>query len=281
MADVITGNTQTAPTKAELISAIVQKELKFNAQLMPFVTDVSSFAVKGQDKISFPKLTSFNVEKRASGAPGNAQALVATKDTMDLDERAYVSWVIDANDAIQTTLEWDMECARRAASAHGRQVDLDLIVKIAAAAGLDAGLTAVTQDFFLDAREFIKKNDGDISQSVVAVSVAQEKAMLKIADFVRADAYGTSNIASGVIGRIYGMPVLVHNGLVDGQALVWDKSAVAIGFQRAPAVDSQKAIQYGTGAELHAMDQLYGIKALQLAEKGMAAGISPLIVKLN
>ena len=43
----VTGNTQLGATKQELIAALVQKELKFQAKLVGTVTDVSPFAVKG------------------------------------------------------------------------------------------------------------------------------------------------------------------------------------------------------------------------------------------
>ena len=280
MPDVITGNTQVGPTKQEVIAAIVQKELKFAAKLAGYVTDVSQFAVKGMSQVSFPKLSSFTVEKRATGVAGTIQALTATKDTMSLSERAYVAWLVDANDAIQSTLEWDLEAARRAASAHGRQVDLDLIVALQAAAGLDVGAAPITRDFILNGRAFIKKNDGDLNQTVLVVSPEQEKEMLKISEFTQAQIYGGAVIPNGVIGSVYGMPVITHNGLADGESLLFEKSGCALAFQKVPAMDEQKAIQYGTGATLKAMDQLYGIKALQLGEKGLLATQSPLIVKM-
>lgn len=280
MPDVITGNTQVGPTKAEMIAAIAQKELKFAASLLPYVTDVSQFAVKGMNKISFPKLSSFVVQKRPSGVAGDIQALTAGKDTMDLDEAAFISWLVDANDAIQSSLDWELESVRRAAAAHGRGVDLDIITELKAVAGLTLAAGVITRDKVLDAREFLKKNDANMNQVVLAVSPNQESEMLKIAEFSSAEIYGQAVIPSGVIGRVFGVPVLVHNGLADGEILMWEKEGCAIGFQRQPAIDEQKAIQYGTGAMLKAMDQLYGIKGLQLGEKGLLATQSPLVVKM-
>jgi hypothetical protein len=280
MPDVITGNTQVGPTKQEVIAAIVQKELKFAAKLAGYVTDVSQFAQKGMNQVSFPKLTSFTVQKRATGVAGDIQALTATKDTLALDQRAYVSWLVDANDAIQSTLDWDLESARRAAAAHGRQVDLDLIVALQAAAGLDVGAAPITRDFILNGRAFIKKNDGDLNQVVLVVSPEQEKEMHKISEFSQAQIYGNAVIPSGVIGSVYGMPVITHNGLADGEALMFEKSGCALAFQKAPAMDEQKAIAYGTGSKLVVLDQLYGIRALQLGEKGLLGTQSPLIVKM-
>lgn len=280
MPDVITGSTQIGPTKQEVIQAVAQKELKFAAALLPYVTDVSQFAVKGASQLSFPKLGSFTVQKRATGVKGDIQAIAASKDTLALDQRAYISWLVDVNDSIQSTLDWELESVRRAAAAHGRQVDLDLIAELKAVAGLSLTAGNITRDKVLEAREFLKKNDANMNQVVLAVSPNQESEMLKIAEFSSADVYGQAVIPSGVIGRVFGVPVLVHNGLADGEILMWEKEGCAIGFQRPPAIDEQKEIGYGTGAMLKAMDQLYGIKGLQLGEKGLLATQSPLVVKM-
>jgi hypothetical protein len=108
----------------------------------------------------------------------------------------------------------------------------------------------------------------------------QEKVMLKIADFVRADYYGSSNIPSGEIGRVWGMPVMVHQGVATGKAYFYSKDAVGIAFQKAPSMAEQPEIAYGTNAKRVAIDQLFGVKALQTGELGAASGKSPLIVKL-
>lgn len=277
----ITGNTEVAATKQDLIAAVVQKELKFSAKLLSTVTDVSQFALPGMKSISFPKLTSFTVEKRASGVAGTPQVLTSSADKLDLDENAYISWLIDSSDLIQSRIDYQLECASRAAAAHGRQVDLDLIAELLAVAGLDVGPGPITRDKILDGREFLRKNDADLNNSVLVIAPTEEKAMLKIDEFTRAEVYGAgAPIASGVIGRVYGMPVVIHNGLADRTALMYEKTGCAIGFQKAPAYDEQKAIDYGTGAVLSAMDQLYGIKGMQLGEKGLLATQSPLVVKM-
>ena len=46
-------------------------------------------------------------------------------------------------------------------------------------------------------------------------------------------------------------------------------------------MDEQPANEYGVGAVRVAMDQLFGVKAMQTGLKGAAAGKSPLIIGLN
>jgi len=280
MADVITGNTQLVATKNDLITSLVQKELKFRAKLLASVTDLSSYAGKGMKSISFPKLSSFTVENRASAVPGTIQALSATTDKLDLNLNAYVSWLIDSSDEIQSSMDVQIENALRAASAHGRYVDEQIIAVLEAGAGLDVGAAPLTADLILDAREQLLKSFADPAACVMLIGPDQEKAMLKIAEFVRADFYGSSNIPSGQIGTVYGMPVMVHQGVAANKGYWYAKDAVGIAFQKAPALAEQPEIAYGTAAKRVAIDQLFGVKALQTGELGAAAGKSPLIVKI-
>jgi hypothetical protein len=285
MADLIHGNTQVGSTKQDIISAVVQKELKFAAMLAPYFYDVSQFAVKGMKSITFPKLGSFTAVNRASGAAGDATVVVATGDKMDLDQTPYISYIIDPNDAIQSTVMWEMELAKRAGAAQARFFDAYLLSSLIGGAGLVAGvLGTITEDDILDMREFVSGNEGQLSESVLLIGPDLEKQMLKIDRFTRAQDYGTGNIASGVIGRVHGLPVVVYNGMTTGQAIVANKYGLAYGFQLGPQTSEQPANQYGATAKRVAVDQLFGAKALQIDAATKYAPIatkSPLIAKLG
>lgn len=282
MADLITSNTQLAPTKMDIITAIVQKELKFMAKLLPYVTDFSVFAGKGAKSVKIPRLSSFTVIDRASGVPGDASVLTSAVDTLNLDLNAYVAWIIDSSDEIQTMIESQIEFARRAAGAHGRYVDEQIILKAEAVgvATVTAGATP-TRDIVLEMRQFIVKNDGDLAQSVFLFAPEAETALLKIDEFTRNDVYGQPIIPNGVIGRLYGIPVVIHNGLAAAQYFLCEKNGLGIAFQQAPAMSSQLANQFGTSAQRVAMDQLFGLTGLQLGEKGVGATLSALVAKDN
>lgn len=284
MADLITGDTELASTKQALIAALVQRELEAESKLFRTIQDVSSFAVKGSKSIAFPKLTSFTPVNRASGVAGDAAALTATIDTLPLDQRAYVAWIIDSMDEIQTTIAAQMEFAKRAATGHGRYVDNAVITELEAVAfqSVNGAVPAdITQDNILDMRENLLKENANLNDVTLAVGFDQERVMLGIPDFVRSDAYGTSNIGSGVIGRLYGVPVVLSNLIKAQQAFLYEKSGCAIGWQRGAAMDKQPANEYGVGSERHAMDQLFGTKGMQLGEGSAAAGKSPLVIKLT
>lgn len=277
MADLITGNAELVATKQDLIAAVVQKELQFQAKLLPYITDVSQFAVKGAKTISFPKLTSFTVTNRTEGSPGDSSVLTAATDQIALSFNAYVAWIIDSMSEVQTSINAQMEFAKRGASSLGRYIDTQILAVATSDAGLDVGAAPITRDLVLDMREYLLSGEGNMDDLVLVIGPDQEKEMLKISEFTQAQVYGGAVIPNGVIGKVYGIPVLVHNGVAAGKAHMWEKSGIALGFQKSPAMSSQPANEYGTSAVRVAMDQLFGVDSLQRAVGGAAAGKSRLI----
>lgn len=286
MVDVVTGALgELNTTKAVLIAKMVQKELAFAPMLVKTISDVSAFALPGHKQISFPKLTSFSVTNRAEGAYGDASALTASVDTMNLDFNAYVSWIIDNFTATQSNISAQLENARLAAAAQARYVDEQIIVKLAAVAASFQNVGAdvdATYANLLDMRKKILKADGNLSACSIISSPAQESVLLSLTEFKQADYYGgPATIPSGMIGSILGMPVFVHNGLADKQLFMYEKTGLAIGFQKNAQYGEESAIGYGVGAVKAAIDQIFGLVGLQLGLKGAAAGKSPLVVGLN
>ena len=280
MADAIHGNTQLVATKQDLVAAMVQRELKFQSKLLPFVSDFSSFAVKGAKTVSFPRLASFTAVDRASGAAGDATTILSSTDQLALDKAAYVAYIIDSQDSIQSVLNYELECAKRAASAHARFVDTTILANVESEAEATATISAlITRDVILEMRTKYLKQFGLISEAALWISPAQEEAMLKIASFTEAQVYGNANIPSGVIGSVYGIPVVVHAGMSDAQYYLVGKGGLAIAFQQSPMMSEQGANEYGAGAKRVAIDQLFGTKGLQIAEAGAAVGKSALMIK--
>jgi hypothetical protein len=284
MADVITGNTELGNTKQTLIANLVQKELAFNAKLVPFVTDVSSFAVPGAKQINFPKLTSFTVVNRAEAVAGDASALTSSVDSLLLDQNAYVSWIIDAFTAKQSNIEPLMRFAQRAAAAQARYVDERIIATIRSGCSLflnvGADVDATYANILTLAKE-LEENDGDLSKAAWLVSPQQKYALMALSEFKSADVFGQATIPSGVIGTILGMPIVSHNGLSGKELFLVEKDGLGIGFQKNAEYGEQDEISFGVGAKRAAIDQYFGTLVLQQAQKGAAAGKSPLIVGLN
>ena len=284
MADVIMGNTELGSTKQALIASLVQKELAFKAVLTGAVSDVSVYAQPGMKSIDFPKLSSFTVTNRVEGVAGEATALTSANDTLLLDKNAYVSWIIDAMTAIQSNIPAQMESAKRAAAAMARYVDSAIIAELRTAASHFQNVGADVDATYANLLNMVLKleeADADLAQAAFIVSPKQKSVLMGLNEFKSSDYFAPQNVMRGQIGMILGVPVITHNGLAQKEVFLFEKSAVAIGFQKNAAYGEQDEIQYGVGAKRAAVDQLFGVKALQLAQKGAAAGKSPLIVGLN
>ena len=279
MADAIIGDTQLEPSKQELIMSIVQRELKFSAKLSPIVRDLSAFAIPGHKSIEFPKMGSFTVINRTSGAAGDAEAVPVTTDVMDLDQNAYVAWLVDSSDEVQSRIAVQAELAGRAASAHGRFMDSAILTEASAVAGLNinGGAPAdITLDDVLDMREYILDNEGVLEKTWLVVGSDQEKVLLKIPEFSRNDIYGQSVIPRGFLGNLYGVNVMIHNGVAAQQAYMWEMDGLGMGLQSGPNLTDQGANEFGANARRFAMDQLFGVKGLQVTDATITIGSAPL-----
>lgn len=269
MADQVIHNPQIEPTKAAAIAEKVQRELKFRAKLAGTVLDVSRYARPGYKSVSFPKFSSFTVSNRASGTKGEAQSISSTTDTLNLDQNAYCSWIIDSMDELQSSVMWQADLAVRAAASHGRFVDEAILAELANVAQ-DAPFTGdLTKDGIVELRKAMVEAHTDPSECYLVVDTEQYANLLKIEDFISAEKYGVSALPTGVVGKIFGLNIVEHSGM-EG-FFCYHPEAIALGFQAAPKLASQPAIEYGSSSERKVLDQLFGVKGLQVLGNGKSA----------
>jgi len=287
----VTGDTQLGPTKMELIAEIAQRALISNSVLLPSARDVSMFASKGNSQISFPKnSTLFSVENRASAAAATIQDVDFAKDTMDLDERAIIAWLIDSDDELESRLDVQREYIERAAAEHAADVDRKIIAELEAAGITTTTAGALTQDVVLEMRQVLLQNKARPGNLWMAVSPTEEAALLKIDPFVSAEKYGSAVIPSGVLGTLYGVKILMSPELAAGSYYMYESEGISVGFQRRPQFDEDNRPEYGPGAKIQVLGQKYGVKALQVnvpnafqadGTTALGASESALIVKDN
>jgi len=282
--DVITGNTEIGNTKQDLIAAMVQRELAFKAKLTPYFTDLSSLVGPGMQSISVPKLSSFTVADRAEGSAGEISALTSSADKLDLNQNLYVSWLIDPMTAIQSNIPAQLEFAKRAAAAQARKIDELIINELGniAHAFINVGADAnVTYANVLKMVKELEENEAEMSDCVWLVSPTQKESIFGLAEFKNQYQFGQAVLPSGVIGTILGIPVVMHSGMSSVQVYLAEKSALGYAFQKTASYAEQDEIAYGVGARRAAIDQLFGLKGMQLGQKGAASGKSPLVIGLN
>lgn len=284
------GDTELGPTKNDLIIEAVQKELGAKSKVLASgkITDYSSRAVKGTQSISVPKGQSFNPVDRASGIAGTNQEINYTTDTIALDKRKHIQWVVDQNDEIESSIDVELENAMRAAKGHARQFDIDAFATMenVASQTILGAPAAVSRDDVLGMREEILHQEGDDMDMSYWCSVDQYHNLLKVPEFTEVRLYGDQIIKNGLVGTLYGIPVYMSSLVTAGQIYCIEKAGIGFAFQRMPSMDERNAPEYGSGAKLKVMDQKYGFGGLELGvDSGngsgpVAADKSPLVVKL-
>jgi N4-gp56 family major capsid protein len=255
----------------DFIVETVQRELAAQAKVRPLVSDVSEFAVNGNRSISFPKMGSLVVQKRSEGQAGDAQALTLTEDQLELDQLATVQFILKHQSELQSRLRLEEAYIARAASAHARQVDADIIEAMAsgAASGNDVTYAAgAVEGNILDTVQKLDEANAPEEGRFILFRPAQKNLILQIANFVQAERYGSNiPVMSGEIGMAYGMRFVMSNiattSFIDGVMLGFQRESLALGFQMNPMIDEEKAIKWGAGSKRIAVDQLYGYKVLQ------------------
>lgn len=284
-------DTSLSATKQEVITEIAQRALIEASVYMPSFTDFSNRAVKGAETVSIPKNTAlFTVENRASGVAGVNQDLTFGKDSMALDVRAHIQWVVDSDDEIESRLDVQRELIDRASREHASDFDSRAITKMEAAAIVTTTAGDVSQDVVLEMRQVLCQNKALMNMLWLSVGCDQEAILLKVDPFVSAEKYGSAIIPQGVLGTLYGVKIIVSNNLAAQQYFMHENAGFGFALQRAPAFDEAPKPEFGIGAKLQVLAQKYGQQALQLGvpnafkadgTTALGAAESALIVKDN
>jgi len=281
MADAIHGNTEVGATKADLIAAVVQRELIEASKLAGRVTDWSFLAQPGLKTIEIPKTGSFTAVDRVEGAVGDATVLTFSNDVMALDYNGYIAWIVDYMSAVQSRVDVQMDLAARAARAHAFSLETQIVARLESAGGATTTAGVITYAICLQMRKIFLDREGNLGQATLLVGTDSEALLLNIDEFKRAEIYGSAVIPSGVIGRIHGMDVVVSTKVAADRFYLFDKDAIGFGMQAAPSYSEQGANEYGSKAVRAVLDQIFGTWAGFLGQKGAAAGVSALIIKDN
>jgi len=271
MADQIHDIPEVSVTRMDFIVEMVQRELAAQAKMLPLVTNVSEFALPGHASVSFPKLGSFSVQKLSQNQRADAQALTATEDQIDLNQLATVQFIVKHQAELQSRLRFEESLIQRAASAHAREVDKDILDELIDNAAVANNVTYNAGDIegnILDVVQNLDEQNAPEEGRFVIFRPAQKKLLLQVANFIQADRYGSNvPLVTGELGQAYGLRFVMSNiasdSFVDGVMVGFHREALGFAFQMDPVIDEQKAIEYGALSKRVAVDQLYGYKSMQ------------------
>lgn len=272
-----TSDTEVAVTKQQLVSSIVQDTLKQNSILIPTIANYSQFAVKGAKGVDIPKRTQFAAANKSEDTDLVVQEMTFTADSLNFDKHKAIYAELEMKAGIQSNVNVQAEILLEQAKELALQVDKDIIVqlKLVSTAAPDHLLDysntptdTILQTDILEARRLLNIQVVPMSDRFMAISPDQEKAMLLISDFVRADTYGSAGgLINGEIGRVYGFTVIMHTSLAAVDSLFWHKSHVAYASQLEADFQTMKNLK-GVKDEF-LLHMLYGTKVLDAGKRGV------------
>lgn len=257
------GNTELVATKNDLIISLVQRELISKAVVMPSIADFSSFAGKGSKSIEVPRAGSFTVEDRATTVQASLANVTYATDSITLDQMSTVSWVVDPQDEIESSVDVQADLAGRAARAHAKNFDTLVIAGLEADSTATTTVGAITKDIFLEMRETLLTAEADASQLTFLCGPDSEAALLAIAEFVEADRYGSAIIPTGVLGKLYSVEVKMSTQIGASTFYMYDKDGYGYAIQRSANMGERPAPEYGSTAVLRTLDMKWGHDQLQ------------------
>jgi N4-gp56 family major capsid protein len=251
----ITSAANTAATEMELITRIVQAELLENTVVMGTVTDYSGQLEPGVKSIEIPR---FEADRDvASGRFGDPSAqnpdgvtpvgfktASLTTDKIDLNKWVNLPYRIPDRVAIQSRVPLEAELARKAGKEMAIYIDKELIEELRLLTAEVTYVTASTMALvdITEARKQLNVENVPMSERYLLISPEQEKNMLNIDNFIKANEYGAREaLLNGEIGRVFGFTVLVSNLLEDGEAFAYHKECVGMAMQKSVDFETQRA----------------------------------------
>lgn len=279
MADANMGLGEISATSKDEISSLIQSFLIQESMLFGKVTDYSFMAQKGVKSIAVPKSPGFTavLDKAENVSAVLDDTNAFSVDTILLDKHKYIQFLLedmaDAQASVAVTQNHLMQAAKQIAL----QMDLDLIVelKLGSAAApdhlikyIDTVTNVIARGDVLAARQLLVEQHINPRECFMAVSPEKEAQLLNIADFIDASKYGSAEpISNGEIGKIYGLPVMVHSSLASNETLVWHKSAVGVAVQAGARVQSEYDLkELGTR---YSIDTIYGMEVLDAGKRNI------------
>ena len=270
------GVTEVAAVQQEVVANVVQEVLKQESILIPTVDDWSRFSVKGAKSVKAPRRTQFASADKAENTNLTAQEITFSADTINLDKHKAIYAKLERIAGMQAMPDVEAEILVEQAKELALQVDKDIITELKAvsAAGPDHLLDYATpggpiaQTDILEARRLLNIQKVPMDNRFLLISPDQEKAMLLIQDFVRADSYGNANgLMNGELGRIYGFTVLMHTELSAVDSLIYHKSHV--GYARQMEPEFRQDFDLASASDEFLLHTIYGVETLDSGVRGV------------
>lgn len=271
--DALTGVTEIAAVSAAVIESLVQTYLQQSLVIAPTLMPV--LAPKGALSVAIPRLGGFTVDDKVEGTAVSAQALTWGADTLSLSSHKVIQALSEDIGLIQSTPNLLEAYTQRMGADIANAIDAAVYVELvkASASAPDhriafAGSSLAATDI-AEARKLLNVQNVPQENRYLVINPADEKAVLLIDNFIRADAYGSPNgLINGYIGRIYGFNVIMSNNAT--YSIAYHQTATAVAYQMTPKFETLRDLAYL--ADRISLSVLFGCKVMDSGKRCVKLG---------
>ena len=267
-----TGNitvTTAANFIPELWSPMTKRAVESNLTMARLVMRDFEGEIKQRgDTVHIADISNLSVGDKSASTNVNYETITEGKTDITIDKHKYAAFKLEDIVAVQSNVNLMSEYSNKLAYALAKQIDTDLLaLYVALSQSCGADNTAITNDTFLTAIQYLDLADAPETDRSGVFNAGQKANFLNVDEFVRYDANGiggTQNpIIRGQFGELYGVKIyfstnVTTTGSPSGDHnLVFHKEAFALAMQRDIRMQSQYDID--ALADKVVADVLYGV----------------------
>jgi N4-gp56 family major capsid protein len=277
MADALMGVTEVSATSKAIVDSLAQKYLVQEAKLLPLLSNFTNLVVKGASSIKAPRSGGFTVNSKSENTSADASIITYAVDTINLNRHRYVQFLLEDFANGQASVDVVSDALLKASKDLALDFDTYMLSVLIAGASASAPdhiiqyTDATNEDIelndILNARKLLVDQNIDPRECFMAIGSGQEKNMLKIDNFIDASKYGSQMpIVNGEIGMVYGMKVILHNGLSASNKTVFFHPTSA-GFAFAQQARVQNFYDLKELGQRWSLDTIYGASILDAGKR--------------
>lgn len=253
----------------ELWSPMVKRAVESNLTMARLVMRDFEGEIKQRgDTVHIADISNLSVGNKAASTDVSYETITEGKTDITIDKHKYAAFKLEDIVAVQSNVNLMSEYSNKVGYALAKQIDTDLLaLYVALSQSTGADNTAITNDTFLTAIQYLDLADAPETDRSGVFNSGQKANFLNVDEFVRYDANGiggTQNpIIRGQFGELYGVKIyfstnVTTTGSPSGDHnLVFHKEAFALAMQRDIRIQSQYDLD--ALADKVVGDVLYGV----------------------
>lgn len=176
------------------------------------------FQGRAGDLIRMPRISRLGVRPKVLKSPVEYQSITENEWQMTVNRYVESSFMIEDILEVQASVNLRREYTREVSTALARDIDYRILAQRAAIIGADAtshivSTNPIAKSDILAAIEILSRRRVNTNGASLIVSPAHYASLLNIEEFINADYVNGRPVQNGVIGALYGLPVIVTNNM--------------------------------------------------------------------